>query len=97
MNADRANRMKILEEDNKAKEAIKAEKEAQDLKLLRQNLVHKPEPRKSYSYLARLPKKNTKVETLPQTPQIALTKRVAKLGCPDLNRPKYRKKDRFLT
>ena len=68
--------MKILEEENKAKEAIKAEKEAQDLKLLRQNLVHKPEPIRKYS--SRLPKKNTKVETLPQTPQFALTKRVAK-------------------
>ena len=76
MNADRANRMKILEEENKAKEAIKKEKEAQDLKLLRQNLVHKPEPIRKYS--SRLPKKNTKLETLPQTPEFALTKRAAK-------------------
>ena len=68
--------MKILEEENKAKEVIKHEKEAQDLKLLRQNLVHKPEPIRKYS--SRLPKKNTKVGTLPQTPQFALAKRVAK-------------------
>ena len=67
--------MKLLGDKNKEKEAIENEKEAKVLKNLRQNLVHKPKPIRKYDGL---PKKESKVETLPKTPKFEMAVRAGK-------------------